>query len=63
MDSDDWGGDLSGSANILSTPDLSGEVSITDFASLTRGRYSFVYKGSYHGEVVSVMILLHTLHC
>jgi hypothetical protein len=63
MDSDDGSGDLSGSANIQSVPDLSGEVSITEFAYLTRGRYSFIYKGSYHGEIVSDALysLLHSL--
>ena len=55
MDNSNGGSDLRNAAAILSVLDLSAEVKITGSAPVARGGHSWVYKGSYRGEVVSSM--------
>jgi len=62
MDNNNNGGDdLQSAAIISSALDLSGEVRITGSAPVARGGYSWVYKGSFRREKVSVMFCLTAL--
>ena len=53
MDNTIGGGNLRNAADISSALDISGEVKITGSAPVARGGHSWIYEGSYQGEVVS----------